>query len=401
MEALKLLLVFIVIMVVMGLRRPLYVSIASGILATIILYRVNIVDGIKAMYISAVSLDTLYLILAFYTITFLQRMLEDRNHLILAEKSLSNLFNSRRINTMVAPFVIGMLPSPGAVLIAGPIVDKAGEDYVTTKEKAFITTYYRHISESFMPTYAQILLAVNLSGINMTYFVLGMIPLVFVLFILGYIFYVRKIPKETGLPESKNKKQDIINIFISLWSIALTTIIILIFNIQVYLAVIPVAILSILLNKFTWQEIKPMFATAFDTKLALSTIVIMMFKGVISYTGIIENLPVYFAALPIHSAFIFALIFLFGTIVAGSQAMVAIAIPLAFATIPYGGLALLILLMSMSYIASQISPTHICLAIVTEDFGISFIDLVMSTMPILISFVIISIIYSYAIFLLF
>ncbi|MFA7532959.1 MAG: hypothetical protein WCY46_01395, partial [Tissierellaceae bacterium] len=173
------------------------------------------------------------------------------------------------------------------------------------------------------------------------------------------------------------------------------------FNIQVYLAVIPVAILSILLNKFTWQEIKPMFATAFDTKLALSTIVIMMFKGVISYTGIIENLPVYFAALPIHSAFIFALIFLFGTIVAGSQAMVAIAIPLAFATIPYGGLALLILLMSMSYIASQISPTHICLAIVTEDFGISFIDLVMSTMPILISFVIISIIYSYAIFLLF
>ncbi|MFA7411374.1 MAG: DUF401 family protein [Tissierellaceae bacterium] len=334
MEALKLLLVFIVIMVVMGLRRPLYVSIASGILATIILYRVNIIDGIKAMYISAVSLDTLYLILAFYTITFLQRLLEDRNHLILAEKSLSNLFNSRRINAMVAPFVIGMLPSPGAVLIAGPIVDKAGEDYVTTKEKAFITTYYRHISESFMPTYAQILLAVNLSGINMTYFVLGMIPLVFVLFILGYIFYVRKIPKETGLPESKNKKQDIINIFISLWSIALTTIIILIFNIQVYLAVIPVAILSIFLNRFKWQEIKPMFVTAFDTKLALSTIVIMMFKGVIAYTGIIENLPVYFAALPIHPAFIFALIFLFGTIVAGSQAMVAIAIPLAFATIP-------------------------------------------------------------------
>ncbi|WP_206811596.1 hypothetical protein [Paradesulfitobacterium ferrireducens] len=39
---------------------------------------------------------------------------------------MSGLFNSRRVNAMVAPFVIGLLPSAGAVLIAAPIVNNAG-----------------------------------------------------------------------------------------------------------------------------------------------------------------------------------------------------------------------------------------------------------------------------------
>ena len=87
---------------------------------------------------------TISLILSFYTITFLQRMLEKRGHLMLAEKSLTNIFNSRRVNAMLAPFIIGLLPSIGAVLIAAPIVDNAGGDYVTREEKTFITSFYRH-----------------------------------------------------------------------------------------------------------------------------------------------------------------------------------------------------------------------------------------------------------------
>lgn len=54
---------------------------------------------------------------------------------------------------------------------------------------------------------------------------------------------------------------------------------------------------------------------------------------------------------------------------------IALALPLAFATIPNGGLALMImLLMCMTYIAMQVSPTHICLAIVTEAFDVSFMN---------------------------
>lgn len=96
---------------------------------------------------------------------------------------------------MLAPFIIGLLPSVSAVLIAAPIVKNSAGDSLSTEEKAFVTSYYRHISEAFLPTYASILLALNLSGIQATRFVFAMLPIVAILFILGYVFYVKKFPK--------------------------------------------------------------------------------------------------------------------------------------------------------------------------------------------------------------
>lgn len=400
MDIIKLILIFSCIVIVIKLKKSLYASILAGILGTILLYGINPLVAIKLMKNGAFSLSTTNLVLAFYTITFLQRMMEKREHLLLVEKSLSNLFNSRRVNAMVAPFIIGLLPSAGAVLIASPIVDNAGGDYISNEEKTFITSYFRHISESFLPTYSTILLALNLSGVDMTAFVLAMLPMVAVLFWLGYFMHVKKIPKDTGIKESTDKLEDVKNLIISLWPIAVIIVIILGLKVPVHYAVFPIIILSFMINKFSFDEIKPMFISAIEGKLILTTIVIMMFKEILTFTGVIQRLPEYFSALPIPPVIIFMLIFFFGTLVAGAKGMIAIALPLAYATIPSGGLALMILIMCTTYIAMQISPTHICLAIVVEHYGTSFIDLVKKTMPIVLIFVVISSLYSYLLFLL-
>lgn len=127
----------------------------------------------------------------------------------------------------------------------------------------------------------------------------------------------------------------------------------------------------------------------------------MIFKEVLAFTGIIERLPDYLSKLPVPAIVIFALVAFLGALVAGSQGSIALAIPLAYAAIPDGGVVLMVLLMSMIYISMQISPMHICLAIVTEHYGTSFVDLVRKTMPVVISFVIISSIYSYLLYLIF
>ena len=198
-----------------------------GAVISIVLYKIPVITSLQLAFKSCTSRDTISLVLAFYTITYVQRMMEKRGHLLLAERALDNIFNSRRINAMIAPFVIGLLPSAGAVLIAAPIVQNASGDYLTREEQTFVTSYYRHISEAFLPTYSSILLALDLSGVDMTKFVVGMLPMVVVLFVLGYIFYVKKIPKSTGISQSKNKKEDILNLVISLWPIAVTIMIIL------------------------------------------------------------------------------------------------------------------------------------------------------------------------------
>ncbi|HCJ58708.1 MAG TPA: hypothetical protein DHV55_16135, partial [Clostridiaceae bacterium] len=97
MDIIKLLLIFACIALVMKFNKPLYMSIAAGIAAAIVLYGINAIEALRLMAMGTFSKDTLYLVLAFYSITFLQRMMEKRGHIVLAEKSLNNLFNNRRI----------------------------------------------------------------------------------------------------------------------------------------------------------------------------------------------------------------------------------------------------------------------------------------------------------------
>lgn len=160
-----------------------------------------------------------------------------------------------------------------------------------------------------------------------------------------------------------------------------------------------IIILNFIIGKFTWREVQPMFVSAFESKLIISTVVIMMFKDVLTYTGVIDRLPATLALLPVPPVAVFALIFLFGTIIAGIQAIIALGIPLAFAAMPDGGVALLVLLMCMSYMAMQVSPTHICLALVTESFGVSFLDLIHKTIPVMVLFLAILCGYSYVLYL--
>jgi integral membrane protein (TIGR00529 family) len=399
MDLLKMAVVFLLIIVATKFKKPLYVAMLAGSIGVSLLYGINPLRALQIMGMAIISPVTIMLVLSFYSITFLQRMMEKRKQLILAEQSLIGIFNSRRVNAMIAPFIIGLLPSAGAVLIACPIVDNAGGEDISKEDKTFITSYFRHISEAFLPTYASIILALQLSGVDMTAFVLSMLPIAGILFLLGYWFYVKKIPQSTGVPASNDKVGHMKNFMRSIWTIAAIIVIILVFKLQVHIAVSLIILLNFIIDRFSWEEVRPMFASAFESKLIFSTIAIMMFKDILTYTGVIHRLPETIAVLPIPPVIVFALVFLIGTIVAGIQAIIALGIPLAFAAIPSGGTALMVLLMSMSYIAMQVSPTHICLALVTESFGTSFLDLVKRTIPVMLCFLVILAGYSYLLFL--
>ena len=67
--------------------------------------------------------------------------------------------------------------------------------------------------------------------------------------------------------------------------------------------------------------------------------------------------------------------------VAGSSAAAAAFIPLAYTMIPNGGAFLLALLMSVSFASSQLSPTHICTAIISDYFGVTFFATVKKLLP--------------------
>lgn len=388
-EALKLLIIFLVLVAALRIGKQQWISLVCGIVATAALFGMGLGETLGLAGESVTSRLTVTTLLAFYSITFLQRMLERRDRLDLAQRSLGGIFNNRRINTALAPIIIGMLPAAGAVTICGAIVDKATENYFTTEEKTFVTSYYRHIPEAILPTYPSIIIGLELTGVALSGFLLGMLPMIAALVALGYLFYLRKLPVDTGVPHNADKKREIANLARSIWSIILAIGIVITLKIPVYLAVGLVILLNAFVDRFSLRELRGIVTSAFETKLILTTAIILVFKDVIIETGAMNSLPGVFEKLPLPLFFTYFLMFFFGTLLVGQQAISVIGLPLAFSTIPGAGLPLFVLLMSCGYASMQISPTHVCLAVVTGYFKTGLGDLVRRTIPVIGCFMVI------------
>lgn len=371
---------------------PLSLSVLIGSLATWILYLIPLSDGFAGIYNAVLSYDTIKLILVMYLITFLQRMMEKRGALELARISLSKLFNNRWVNCVAAPFFIGLLPSPNAAFIAGDMVIASTDDCLTKEQQAVTTSFFRHVSEAFLPTYNSILMALTLTGISAGSFVLGMIPMVIVIVLLGMFFFLRgRVPMDAGETPSENKLQDTKNLIKGIWAIFLAIGLVIFCGIDVIYATMISLVLYYFVNSFSFTEIRPYFRSAFESRIVFNTCAVMIFKELLTASGVINELPSFFAQFPIPPFLIFVLIFLFGTIIAGSLTIIVLVLPVAMATVPNAGLPLLILLMSTTYTAMQVSPTHICLTLISEYFGVSLSSMIKQTIPLLIVFMFIAI----------
>ena len=389
----KLAIVFAALLLSLRAGLKLTKSMLITIVATIVLYAIPLKDTIKIWYKASTSFNTISLVLILYLITLLQRILQNRKQLSQVHTNLDSLFNSRRITATVAPIFIGLLPSAAAMLICGEIVRDTVGDALDQEEQAFITSYFRHIPESFLPTYAAVILMSELSGVSIGTFVLGMLPLEVLLYILGYWAYIRRIPKDTGLPPSENRGRVAVELLKNLWSIIAIIILVIGFKWSVLAATLAVIIVCLPVYRYKPREILPLLKDAVEAPMLVNTYLIMVFKDFIMHSGAMDALPDFFSHLPVPTYLVFALIFFFGTVVAGAQAIIAICAVMAFAAIPGGGMPLMVLLMSFAYAAMQISPTHICLFIAADDFDVPMMALVRKTMPIIIVFCLLTVPY--------
>lgn len=372
--------VFATIIILLAFKRPLWQAILGGLLAIVVLYRMP-VSAVLSQTSRVFSVwGNLTVILALYVITYLQRMLEARGQIKLAQQDLNGIFHNRRINAAGAAMFIGLLPSAGAMILCGDIVKDATEGYLEPKEQAYVTSWIRHIPESTLPTYSGVLLMANISGLPMGKFIIGMIVPVIVLFVLGYFPYMRRVPKDPGTPKSKNRLRDLKNLFCHLWTLLVMIALILVMKLDVVTAGLVVILAGLWIYKFSVNDALKMLKSAFEKKLLLNTTLVLVLKEFISWTGILQALPEMMAGLPIPPYLIFAVIFFLGGIISGASGVVAMAAPLAFAALE-GTIPLMILFMCMAHGASLVSPTHVCLVVAADYFHVSMGELIRKTIP--------------------
>ena len=392
MQILYLGITFAVIITILAFHRPLYQAILGGLAVTAILFQISPAEMAGRVSMVFTQWSSLSVLLSFYFITFLQRILEARSQIKLAQKDLNGIFHNRRVNTAGACLFIGLLPSAASMILCSEIVKDAADGYLNPKEQAFVSSWFRHIPESTLPTYTAVLLMANLAGVEIGTFMAEMILPVLTLFALGYVTYLRRIPKETGTPPSKNRIKDGVNLFLHLWSLLLILILILVFHVEVVAAVLISILLCIVVYRVKTKELRKFVVSAFEKKMLGNMFLVLVLKEFIAYTGVLALLPEAMSSLPLPAYLIFAILFFVATIISGSTGAIAMGTPLAFAAIP-GGAPFMVYLMCITHAASQLSPTHICLVVASDYFHVSLGDLIRKTLTLSLIFCVIMTIY--------
>lgn len=385
--------ILLVIIVVLFFHKPLYVAMVCGMVATAFLFSIDVKTSMELVSKGFTNNDTITIVLVMYLITYIQRMLESKQQLIEAQKNLYGIFNNRRINASIGPILIGLLPSAAVINICAEIVDNACGDWLDNDEKTFVTSFFRHIPEAFLPTFPSVLLLVEISGVDMGQFIIGMTPLAIALYLIGYVFFLRKVPTATGMVITESRSSYGKKLLKNIWSLALIIFLIIAFHLPAYVAVLISIVLSIIYYKFSGKEVIHMLKTAVEFQMLLNSALVMVFREFLQYTGAFEELPGLLMTLPLPTYIIFAFIFFVGAVLIGNNAIVAMTTGLAFATIPNGKVYLAILLMSFAYAAMQISPTHYCLFIATEYFKTEYGALVRKTIVPIAVFGVIALVY--------
>ena len=107
----------------------------------------------------------------------------------------------RRLAVGVLPAVIGLIPMPGGAWFSAPLVDSFdGEGALPPLLKTRTNYWFRHIWESWWPLYPGVILALEITGLEVWQFSLIQLPLSLVMTATGWWVFLRRFPAVDGAP---------------------------------------------------------------------------------------------------------------------------------------------------------------------------------------------------------
>jgi len=363
-------------------RAPLWGAVAAATVLAGFLFKMEPVPFLNEVKRTVFGIDCIKLLLITYGLILLQQLMEERDMLSIAEQNLCALTPNPKAGSVISPVITGLLPSPAAVLIAGTMFKKRYEKILPDDVMAFVTTYFRHIPEAFLPVYTNVILMCAVTGTPEWKFLLLMLPYALLNFLLPYFLYLRK----ADMPEA-SEYQDIprhtlfFHAFKALWPIFLIIVLILCFHMDTVLAVFLTLGLFLLLNRFPFQKLCRFLKTSLNWNMLLMVITILTFTNILSLTKAPDTLLDLCLSAEIPLFLIYGIIVFAGSVFSNFTAMIPTVFPLAVSTVGAPA-AMTVYLASLGHLANQLCPTHICISLCAEQFKVSINDIFRRTLPV-------------------
>ncbi len=367
---LKLGLVFLAI--VIALRKNLfvgYILFAAGI-ATALFFGASFAAIGQGYWDVITSYNFLRILAVIILITFMGKILKEIGYLDRLVQAGQKFPGGIRSSVTLLPMLVGMMPMPGGALLSAPLINK-----ILPPEKyppAFATAvnyWARHLIEFWWPVYPGIILAAALTNLPIGTMALLQAPMTFVMLILGYFFFLRRV--ESKGTSSISLFDSIKGVLRCLWPIILAIFLYAVTPLDLVFAIFISILLLLILERPSGAVTLEGLKQAFSPRLLALVVGIMSFQEMLEISGAVNSIPEAADMLGLPAAaVIIAVSFTAGMLTGMLAALVGLSYPILAGYLyqPDINLSNIFLAFMSGYLGMMLSPTHFCLILTNEYF---------------------------------
>ncbi|MHC4664911.1 MAG: DUF401 family protein [Planctomycetota bacterium] len=289
--------------------------------------------------------------------------------------ALQGLFRSRRVALAAVPMMMGLLPTPGGIMLSAPMVRDLGDHIgVDRSHSAAVNFLFRHQWETVWPLFPAVPLIQSMFGISALALISHNIVIPVAGTLGGVVFLLLAgIPPRDPQKRSNNSfAGNVRNFAHAFWPIAVVAALYAGFNLSPAIGILLAVILFLAANKVPFGGWSRIFKSGVELDFALLVLGALLFKLNLEAGGAIPAVVEFLTDMnvPKH-VLIFCLPMLVSFLTGVTMPTVAITFPFLMPFIGTGheaNLALETLAFSGLICGLLITPVHLCLALSASYF---------------------------------
>ncbi|MBU2515702.1 DUF401 family protein [bacterium] len=386
----RVLVVFAFILVLIHKKLALGHSFLTGSVILGLLFGLQPKPIVVIMFESVIFPKTLSLAIIVSLILVLSSSLEKAGQMQRLLNNFKGLVKNPKINLVIFPALIGLLPMPGGAIFSAPMVKDLGTGINLSDAKlSYINYWFRHIWEYSWPLYPGILLVTILANINIVTFVLFTFPITLVALLLGY-WPLRGTATWNNSTTNGMKQQSFLPFIFELTPILIVIgpglLLGVIFSylapelsiakeLGLHLSLCLGIIWVWISNGFGWKRIYRLLSSFEILKMIYMVVTILIFKGILENSHAAEDISKELLALRVPLLLITMFLpFLIGIISGYTLAFVGVALPILIPLIQTYGesthiISYAMLVMVCGFAGVLFSPLHLCYILSNQYFG--------------------------------
>ncbi len=342
----------------------------------------------ESSWYSSFAVQTADLVLLVILVNFLGEAMSEFGLSRRLPAALQRLLRSRRLALAGVPAMMGLMPTPGGIMLSAPIVKEvAAKHGIPPARAAVINYWFRHVWEFSFPLFPALPLLSGIIGAEVGAVIANTCYVTLLALLFGGFYLLRGFPARGEEEEGSalGIRASLRNLFAAIWPVALALALCTAVRMPAGLALTIAVGIMVLVHRLSFSRMKLMFRKSLEVDLILVVVAAMSYRAVLDASGAVGNISRFAAqfGLPVP-ILVFVLPLVIGVITGIASAMVGLSFPLLLEFLAPGG-EIQYHLVGLAFYGGMcgvfLTPVHLCYALSKDYFKVEFSQLYRQVVP--------------------